>query len=457
MNFILRNRRELPAAHPKRGAGSRLGASLKGHQRSNIWLTSGCLALIFFATGNFGFLNIFGIRREAQAFLSVGLFAVFMTAFSGSWRHYLNPIVLLALILLTREVLTYTSLMDIMSVVLILMVAIVLLVYGHRLAEETLKWILWGSALFSAMGLIQAGIFFFRPDIIQYTTRPYSSDTGSATVMLSHPIQYLGFNTAEESLYVFGHQFSRLNSFASEPSVLVSTFMAPAFLGLGLGGRYRVLALTTLCFVIGPVQSGTIWLSCALGLGMYIYLKTIAKTRPAVRRTAGLALLLGLVVIVALAQRLNVESVTERLVEFGGKLSQVTSSIESKTSSSNVRLTGMQSAFEWVVANPLGGASGPEVAGMALIYGVGYSGGYLGIALCLWLYSHLLMIMSEAFGAVSSEWIRIGICGCGGALLQAFFFSGYGWLSPAGFMVLTISYLIAESMAVKVRPSKNVR
>ena len=417
------------------------------------------LAVFFYATGNFGFLNIFNARREAQLMLLVPLSLAFMLSCTNLKRRLLDPLLVLVIALFLRELLLGSPWLDVINAFMLVMIVQVLLNAEPSLVRRTLVSIVCLAAVFSLMGLVQAVIYFIRPELIDLTNRPYASDTGSDPVILNTAWQYLGFNTAGEGTYVFGRTFTRLHSFASEPSALVCTLFLPGLLGLTLGGGYRWLAFVILLFVVGPVQGGSIWLSCGLGAVLYLYFGATERyPRILLSRAVGVFTMTALLGVIVMLQSIVVNDFVGSLNSKMVALNSVSTAFESKTMSGQVRLSGLQEAYAWVFAHPFGAESAPEMAGIALVFALGSFVGFAGIALCFWLYIHLLQQMADSFRVSTDFWSKVAICGCGGALLQAFFFNGYGWLTPAGLMVLALMRRwftpsnLAQSQGIARRP-----
>jgi hypothetical protein len=412
-------------------------------------ITTACLGLLFYASGNFGLTNVLGVRREVQLVLAIPLIAAFVLYFPDWSRRLWNPVMCLSVALICREAIGGVQVIDLVNMLMLFMVAQIILGGGVSFNLSATKCIVCIAAIFSVMGLIEAVIFYIHPEFIALTNRPYESDTGAATIFVSHPIEYLGFNAAGEELYLFGRLYTRLNSFASEPSVLIATLLVPAFLGLTLTRWYRFLGVLILLFAVGPVESGTIWFSCFCGGIMYLYLTLMRKMFSSVQRYSGLILILLLIGSVVLLQKLDVSDITTSLTSLGERLTNITSTLASKGSSSTLRVGGMQEAFLWVISHPAGSIQGPDVAGLGLVFSIGYLSGYVGIGMCVWMYIQIFQNLARAFISADSRWTKLGICGCGGALLQAFFFSGLGWITPAGFIIFTLLLGLEERLSVE--------
>lgn len=422
-----------PASNP--------GARRNGSFESSLlkWCAVWSVSAMFYATGNFGFLNIFGIRRAAQAVLLLPLLLGFIGSFRGRRNSCLDPVFWLATVIFLRSAVPPIVWADVVNGIILVLVVQIGLASDRSTTQRIIGGVVSLACLFSAMALIQSVVYFVRPHLIDLTSRPYQSDTGAQTISLSSPWQYLGFNTADEATFVLGRQFTRLHSFVSEPSAIISTFLVPGFLGLTVPGRIRAFAIIVLLFALGPVQGGTVWLSAVLGAGLYFAFWAGAHVpRWLSRRTLGLVAVAATLAVIVILQRFDVEELTARVVTGMGNLNEVSTAFGSKTMSGRIRLAGMQEAYDWVLRHPWGGDDGPAAAGMGIVYALGYLAGYFGLAVCIWMFIVLLQQFADTFRQHRCRWTRIAVCGCGGALLQAFFFSGYGWITPAGLLMLAL-------------------
>lgn len=401
--------------------------------------TAWLFAALFFSTGNFGLLNIYHVRREAQLLSLVALAVVFMTSLARPTRRVLDPLLVLMILLLLRELVIMSTWFDVTNAVVLLAIVYVILNADRTVVRSILVSIVHLAAFFSFMGLVQAVVYFVRPELIDLTTRPYASDTGSDPIVLNSAWQYLGFNTAGEATFVLGRTFTRLHSFASEPSALVVTLFAPGLLALTLGRGYRWLAFVILLFVVGPVQGGAIWLSCGIGAVLYVYFGATERfPRLLLSRAVGVFTMTALLAVIVMLQRIDVNDFVGSISSKMVPLNAVSTAFESKTLSGQERLSGLQEAYTWVFAHPFGGESLPEMPGIALVFALGAYAGFAGIVLCIWFYVLLLQQLADSFRVSTDLWTKVAICGCGGAFLQAFFFNGFGWLTPAGLIIMAL-------------------
>ena len=95
---------------------------------------------------------------------------------------------------------------------------------------------------------------------------------------VTHWLAYLGF-VQPGTLHIGDFIFVRFVSFASEPSVLVYSFLVPGLLALTFRGLMLWSGVPILIFSMPLAASGTIWLSLALGIiafpVMYAYKRVV--------------------------------------------------------------------------------------------------------------------------------------------------------------------------------------
>lgn len=235
--------------------------------KSELMLINICVLLIsclFYSTGSFGFLNIFGIRREVQIFIILGPLLLSPVIFKNFPKLLKDPIFLFVLIKLIVECILNQRFIYIVDDLTIALVVGILLSVRKEYSDKILRLIIITTAIFSTMAIIQAIIVFFKPELIPLLWTNYSSLTMANKVEILHPLGLLGFTTGQFNF--LGHYFTRFRSFAAEPSVLVYSFFCPGVLALSYRGYIKILSIPILFFSIFLAQSAVIWLSLSLGI-----------------------------------------------------------------------------------------------------------------------------------------------------------------------------------------------
>ena len=104
------------------------------------------------------------------------------------------------------------------------------------------KCIIVLCALFSVMGILESIILWFKPTLVYTKLGNYSSTTSADPISNISAIEYLGFYL-DSGPTILGHQLYRMESFASEPSVLVYSFFCPGILSLTYRGWVKILSI----------------------------------------------------------------------------------------------------------------------------------------------------------------------------------------------------------------------
>jgi len=246
--------------------------------KSELMFINLCILLIsclFYSTGSFGFLNIFGIRRELQIFLILGPLLLNPVIFKNFPELLKEPIFLFVLIKFIVECIIYQRFINIFDSLTTILIVGILLSVRKEYSDKILKLIIIAAAIFSTMAIVEAIIVFFEPDLIMLLNNNYCSLTSANKVEILHPLGLLGFTVGQKFNFL-GHDFVRFRSFAAEPSVLVYSFFCPGVLALSYRGYIKILSIPILFFSICLAQSAIIWLSLSLGImawGLFILFK----------------------------------------------------------------------------------------------------------------------------------------------------------------------------------------
>lgn len=237
------------------------------------------LASWCYATGNFGFLNIFDARREAQVVLIIlTLPFAWVIVKRRAWLRdpvwWLAAITLIGEVVIRRNTLVF-FLFDRIATVFVVALLVSL---SASFSELALSALIALCAVFASMVVVQAAAVWFNADVLRWFVLGYTTSTAAQPIALGHSLEYLGFTTPGAAPF-FGHLFTRFRSFTSEPSVVICAFYAPGILALTFPPPVRYLAIPILAFAAGLSGSGTAFFSVALGLiGAYVvreYLRDI--------------------------------------------------------------------------------------------------------------------------------------------------------------------------------------
>jgi len=121
------------------------------------------------------------------------------------------------------------------------------------------------------MHLIEFILLQLNTELINTMNRKFTSSSYYIDLTNNPPFTYLGFviNGHTHSLYFF--EIYRMKSFASEPSVMVYSFLAVGLLSLTYSIKFKIIGFIILVFTYLLVYSGVIHMSLLFGLIVYIY------------------------------------------------------------------------------------------------------------------------------------------------------------------------------------------
>lgn len=398
-------------------------------------LLTAALALVlgcfFYAAGNFGFLNLFDVRREIQILFLFLLIPALPVVISRCGRWLRQPLWWMVAIALVADLFMKEdqSIFFVFDRAVAVFVVALLFSFSHTLSDKILKTVIVLASVFSTMVVIQAMIVWLEPHVLWSFELNYTSSTQAAKVEVGHPLEYLGFVTPGVA-YVSGHPFSRFRSFVSEPSVIINSFLAPGILALGYHGPVRYAALPILLFAGLLSASGTAWLSIALGVVAYLLI-SIFK-----RRVVLLAIL-----PFALAFLWYLFLTTMDVEAFLESVTAAVKPIEPYEGALDKRTSGM-SRFG-LTAKHLGGIEqyllfGAPVAGVGgfLLHMLLYAG-LAGLILAIMVNYKVMKLTIRSF--LASKGMRRVMAGLlYGMFLQVLVINEYGWMSMPGFMLLAL-------------------
>ncbi len=398
-------------------------------------MLAGCYALIlgllFYSFGNFGFLNIFGLRREMQIALSLPIF-IYSLAFPRRLLNALTePVVIFVALLFLSELALRQNLIIAEDRFLSILVVGLLFSISTRHSDIALRTIITLAAIFSIMAIVQAVFIWYRPDLVPALNAGYSSMTQAAKLEVHHPIGYLGFGLP---IVFSGHDFARFESFAAEPSVVVYSFFVPGILALSYKGPMRLIGMPILFFSIVLSQSGTIWLSILFAIAAYP-LFYLAKHRTPLLAILPFLIAIGFFVFIMNFDIPKLIDYTENLINPIAKeftsLSKYRSAM-ARFASWNESLT---LAKDYYIGTPFNMSS---TTGL-LLYSY-LSAGIAGLlALSIVLYK-VFKLAVHSF-RMSSGIARLAPLLVYGTLVQVMIFSDYGWTGVSGFIMLSLVIL----------------
>jgi hypothetical protein len=399
------------------------------------WIAPALAALLgcfFYAAGNFGFLNVFDLRRQVQ--LLIGLILIAFTPLlawrSEKWMR--QPIWWLALVTLAGQILVRQgdSVFFLVDRVGSVFIVALLFSLSPLFRTRVLRVIIFICGVFSMMAIVQAIVIWFYPEVVRYFVLGYTTSTQAERVVIGHPLEYLGLITPG-AIDVFGHPMPRFRSFASEPSVLVCGFLAPGLLALTFKGSIRYMAIPILIFAVALSGSGTIFLSLALGGAAWVLLRFVPRSYkiPAAGPIVLVFAWLWLLTVVDIQQMMIAMS---NLLEPLDRIYPVFNKVKSGTD----RLQPVADHVRHLPTYLLLGS--PRQGSGLLLHMVMYAGA-AGLVAAIVVSYRMCKAAVAAFRATRGR-VRLASAMIYGMFVQIMFFSEFGWMTMSGFMLMALMY-----------------
>lgn len=414
------------------------------------------LAVSFYSYGNFGFLNLFSLRNEIRIILGIIIFLISLQALKTipSLIKNLNAIFLSTVLTAFFSIIFLDDIVLITNSILAILIVLIVFNNSAKISDRLLKFIIYFSAIFSIMVIIQAVIFFSRPELFEHLAPVFSTSTGAKDITNAKPIQYLGFVVGDK-VKLLGITLTRFCSFASEPSALSSSFYIPGLLALTFKkSKTFYLGAIILFFAIFLSQAGTIWLSIILGLCIFL----IFKFTPFIKyKNPVILFMFTAVTIISLTyilKGINVDAFVSKLMKYSELIDDYSSLPSTKEASAKARLKSSQEAVRLAFSRPFG-TFDINKEGISYICGLilwlGLSAGYLGlIAGCLLSYQFFKCIIICS-NSIKDNLLLFIISLVLGALLQMMFLNCFGWYGPSGLLILSLTYIRINNLI----PQKN--
>lgn len=415
--------------------------------KSEFMFISFCMLIIsclFYASGSFGLLNIFGIRREVQILLVLSLLLLSPVILKNLPKLVKKSIFLMILANFLSECILNQNIINVFDRLVTILVCGILLSLSKKYSEKALKFIIAGAAIFSIMATVQAIIIFFKPEFIDLLKANYESTTGANKIIISHPIELLGFITAK--YYFLGYQITRLRSFAAEPSVLVYSFLVPGILALSYKDGTKLLSIPILFFSLFLAQSGVMWISIALGIiawGLFCLFKG------KISLLSILPFFIILIFFIFISQ-IDINNFIRTALQYIEPLSRKYS-VLNKYSSATQRLQTIADYFMIAKQYPFGIPAQIKLihsSARGLLLNIYFTSGTIGLSLIIISFYYIFKLTIYCFKLYG------GVIGLVAALLYGIFiqvlcFSSYGWNSLSGFIILILSICRLEILTSK--------
>jgi hypothetical protein len=402
------------------------------------------IAISFYCFGNFGFLNIFGARREIQIVLLMMLMPVLSLIAAKKIEGFLkDPLWLLVLCFVIAEILLTQDAINMLNYLMALIVIGALLTTENKYITFITKAIIVLCGIFSIMGIIQFILLWFNPGLSASMDSRYSSITSAATISNISAIEYLGFGVVGgRGITLFGHYVYRLKSFAAEPSVLVYSFLCPGILALSYRGMIRMLAYPILVFTLVFVASGTIWL-CILFSLILFPICYFFKRSP---RLGSVTIMLIVVMVMVLITKIDTHLFMRHTIDYLSLVSSISSMPSKKYYTGVIRLNSISLGIESMFSHPLGNDT--KTYG-GLLVGAGQIAGFPGLLLISLIFYRMFKYaihVWQGYGEKGKIFSALFL----GTFFQVSFFSSYAWTSFAGLTMLCLLYIRIRNLSASL-------
>jgi len=421
----------------KKGYNNKIQPTYLISNKSELMLINICILLIsclFYSTGSFGFLNIFGIRREVQIFLILGPLLLSAVILKNFPKLLKKPIFLLVVTKFIVECILNQRFMYIFDNLTIVLVVGILLSVRKEYSDRILRLIIIAAAVFSTMAIVEAIIVLFKPELIPLLFANYSSLTMANKVEILHPLGLLGFTTGQFNF--LGHYFTRFRSFAAEPSVLVYSFFCPGVLALSYRGHIKLLSIPILFFLIFLAQSTVIWLSLSLGIIVWgIFILFRGRVRLILMLTIFIISMFFIVIYFV-----EIPNFMMKITQFLNLINKQYSPFN-KYSSGVARFGAIKSYLYIAIQYPFFGAPLKVIKTISLptgllLYSYLYYGIFgLALMVAIWynIFKHAIYCFNLYKGIIGLMAAVLY-----GTFIQVLCFSSYGWTVFSGFLMIML-------------------
>jgi len=311
--------------------------------------------------------------------------------------------------------------------------------------DKTIKIFVIFSGSFSFLVIFQALILIFNPTLFHNVNySPLGSLTSSMGDMkINSGLHYLGF-WASGAVKVLGVSLMRFQSFASEPSILVTIFLIPGFLGLMYNGIYKKLGYLILFFSCILASAGTVYLALAFGATVYALSVFFGKVMTRNKDELIFYILIGIsIAFLVLSIGFDIYKTTSLLDRGLRGYSEYSSILQYAGNKAEHRVFSSQEAFSLLINNPfgVGKASGISVVGIILDFGLKL--GWFGVLISLLIFIPLIKRLIGQMSLPSTN--KLAYAFLIGILIQALVFSGYGFSNPGGYVVIAVLIRISNN------------
>lgn len=387
------------------------------------------IPFVVFSFGNFGFWNLFGIKYEIQMSILSLMFLFLISMVVINIKKNLHNILFWFCLYFFISSIFYLDVNHVFHMLVSLLFVMSLSFLSEERIDYIIKIIIFFSFIFSLLGIIQWVILLMHPGGVELINQEFTSETQYISIATQSYLDYLSWVNYYDGIQLenfFGLAYPRSRSFASEPSVLVAIFFIPSLLAFLYSRKVKFMGGVILFYCTIVVYAGVMHLSIFLGLIVYLAIIFFRN----VKVVFVFCFLTPLIWLFAMPVILPY--MLFFLPDY-------------KTGSGLSRMLFINDIIEIFFLNPLGLVDPRKLTvGLILssvrvfpIFG-------LGLAICFF-YTVLRLIF------VASIRNKVLFSMFGGAFIQVFIFSAYGWVTLPGFIIMTLTFFKIKCLANKSR------
>ena len=400
-----------------------------------IYMFTILLVIAYFSFGNFGYLNLLGIRELVQ-------FSVILFSFHGVFvlpdvnkhnKRILKWLFMFVVYVGIVNIVVHQSLELLLLIWLMFVFSAFVLVADFKWVISITKKIVIVAFLFSVMGFFAFFSYVFNPELLYSTDLyAYTSDTGSGAVNSDFYLDYFSL-AVDGNMDLFGIQVPRMRSFSSEPSATLVHMLVPGVLSLFLDYRYRILGFVIILFNLFAILSLTtiiVFFVAFLIYPLFLYSKKIF-----IYFSLGAA---GFSIMLAAS---NVGLVVQMIDIYGSEIHQNTSFnlIATKKGSANIRLVSLNDAIDEIKTHPFGGSNMQSMTGVLVSFGL--KGGVVLILLYLAFAINIVNRSHDRFRYCNNDMLhKYAISLVVSMIVVVSLISNHGWDRVPGWLAFLLFY-----------------
>ena len=386
------------------------------------------VSCVIYSFGNFGLLNLFHIKLEVQIALVFLLTSFLILANLIFFKQNIKNILFLFVLYFILSALIVNDIHNAIHMIISLIFVGAILSLNESKIDLVIKAIILFSGIFALLGTIQFIILQFDFDNVRLLDYSFFSGNPYINIESKTSLNYLGFVNWYDGIRlenIFGIEYARSRSFASEPSVLVVIIFIPAILSLLYNKFYRAIGYFVLFYSLFIVYAGVMHLSVIFSVFIFL----IAFMFSNKYRIYILYLVIFIVMLIVLV---NLPLLFSYLPE-------------NKIGSGMARLTFLHDIISSFLSNPFTTIDsknypvGIFLSSMRVLPFVGF------------LMSIILFhkLFKKIFYLLHNNVLFFSLLG--GTMFQAFIFSAYGWITLPGFILLALIYTKLNLIYLDIR------